>query len=596
MMNTPLISFLSAAAFSLAVATCPALAVDTVWNFDGNLNAGSGSSVMSYRGNTASVTQFGTPASFGLPSLYGGNGTEQVMAFPAANPSQGYTVTHNAAPVVNEYTMVWDLLYPESSDVAWRSLMQSSQANNNDGDFFVRDVPWGGVGIGGQYHGVIKPGEWNRVALTRDATGTWKKYINGGYVGEQNASSSRFALDPTFHLFADESNDTKPGYVSSYRFVDSALSSQQILQLGGPSAAGANVPGQLMPDPSVVQPGSYTIAILGDTQNYSEFHPQIYAQQTQWLVDHKDERNIQFALHVGDVVNSNTTTQWNNAAAAMSKLDGKLNYAIVPGNHDYSDNRAITQFNQSNRFGPGSAYANQSTLGGFYPAEPNSRANTYHTFEVAGQKFLVLALEFSPRDAVVDWAASVADAFPDSRAIVMTHAYMFDGGEWFDASVDPNDPQGRTFDQIRDEEVNHTESIYNPQSYAWAADGNDGKELWDKLVKDRQNMSLVVTGHQYDDFDGFPYKLSQGENGNSVYQMLTDMQNRASGGEGWIRLLEFSPDSNMLAVKTYSPFFDEWSYASDEFFTIQLAPVPEPSTLALALFALLIPGAVRRTK
>jgi hypothetical protein len=141
-----------------------ALAVDTVWNFDGDLGAALGASAMTYRGNTATVTQFGTTGDFGLPSLYGSTGTDQIMAFPAATPSQGYTVAHNAGALVNEYTMVWDILYPESSDVAWRSLLQTSVANNNDGDFFVRNLPWGGVGISGQYHGVIKPGEWNRGA------------------------------------------------------------------------------------------------------------------------------------------------------------------------------------------------------------------------------------------------------------------------------------------------------------------------------------------------------------------------------------------------------------------------------------------------
>jgi hypothetical protein len=202
--------------------------------------------------------------------------------------------------------------------------------------------------------------------------------------------------------------------------------------------------------------------------------------------------------------------------------------------------------------------------------------NTYHTFDAGDEKFLVLALEFGPRDDVVEWAGTVADSFPDRRVILLTHAYMYDGGEWFDARVDPNDPQGRTYDQIRDTQVNHVESIYNAKSYGWATGANDGRDLWEKLVEDRENMSLVISGHQFDEFDGFPYKLSQGTNGNDVYQLLVDMQNRASGGEGWIRLLEFSPDGTTVTVKSYSPFFDEWSYASDEYFTINLSPIAAP--------------------
>ncbi len=556
-----------------------AVGVDTIWNFEGDLLANSGNGLLDYRDNTASVTSFGTTNDFGLPSLYDSSGIEQVMAFPAATPSQGYTVTHGGSPLVEEYTMIWDILYPELSDIQWRSLMQTSVSNGNDGDFFVRNVPWGGVGISGQYHGALRPDEWNRVAVTRDSTGIWHKYINGGYVGEQDASSGRFSLDPTFHLFADENNDTAPGYVSSFRYLDRAMSSQEILQLGGVNALGTGVSGQVFVDnPADVSPGSYTIAILGDTQNYSQFRPDIYAQQTQWLADNANSRNIQMVLHVGDVVNFDNTTQWNNAAAAMSTLDSaQVPYAIAPGNHDYADNRNVTQFNQANRFGVGSPYANQSTLGGNYPAEPGSMLNTFHTFEANNEKTIVMALEFGPRDEVINWANSVLDAHPDHRAILLTHAYMFDGGRWFDAShVDPLDPLSPTFDQIRDGEVNHVESIYNPHSYGWATGANDGKELWDKLVKGRENMPLVITGHQFDELDGFPYQLEQADNGNDVYQLLVDQQNRIAGGEGWIRFLEFAADGQTVTVKSYSPFLDEWSYASDEFFTIQLSLISQP--------------------
>jgi hypothetical protein len=125
---------------------------------------------------------------------------------------------------------------------------------------------------------------------------------------------------------------------------------------------------------------------------------------------------------------------------------------------------------------------------------------------------------------------------------------------------------------IRDGQVNHTESIYNPHSYSWvASDTNDGRELWDKLVRERENLSLVLTGHQYDDWDGFPYLETLGDRGNPVYQMLFDGQGRQLGGEGWIRLLEFAADGTTVTVKHYSPLFNQWSYASDEYYTINLA-------------------------
>ena len=380
----------------LLLASAPSLAVDTVWNFDGNLTAASGTATMQYRGATGFMTSFGTTDSFGLPQLYGGNGTTNVMAFPTFpdgdTTSLGYSVMHGVGELVPEYTMVWDVLYPESSDIAWRDLYQTSTSNANDGDLYVAANPWGGIGISGQYHGVIKPGEWNRIAITREADGTMMKYINGGYVGEQDITSTRWRLDANQYLIlADDNGHTAGGYIASHRFVDHAMTQEEIFQLGGASAAGSSTAGEVFQgDPSVVEPESYTIAVLGDTQCYSNdaTYAQTYSQMTQWLVDNKETRNIEFLLHVGDVVDSNDTTQWDRAAAAMSTLDGQIPYVVVPGNHDYGGSRAVSQFNYANRFGPGTPYASQSTLAGFYPAEPNSRMNTYHTFNVKWPRYI----------------------------------------------------------------------------------------------------------------------------------------------------------------------------------------------------------------
>jgi hypothetical protein len=212
--------------------------------------------------------------------------------------------------------------------------------------------------------------------------------------------------------------------------------------------------------------------------------------------------------------------------------------------------------------------------------------NTYSTFEANGQKYLVLALEFGPRDGVVAWAKNVVDTHADYKTILLTHGYMTDGGARFNDDVDPSDSQGRTYDELRAVEVGHDESIYNPKSYSWVGSkGNDGEDLWNKIVDNSSNVPLVISGHQYDELDGFPYLMTTAADGDPVYQMLFDTQNRQFGGEGWIRLLEFQPDGKTVVVKTYSPLFNQWSYASDEYYTITL-PVPEPSIACLGIVSL----------
>jgi hypothetical protein len=66
----------------------------------------------------------------------------------------------------------------------------------------------------------------------------------------------------------------------------------------------------------------FTIIALPDTQFYSQSYPSIFTAQTQWIVDNKDAFNILYVAHEGDIVNTaDSTSQWDNAVAAMSLLE-----------------------------------------------------------------------------------------------------------------------------------------------------------------------------------------------------------------------------------------------------------------------------------
>ena len=66
--------------------------------------------------------------------------------------------------------------------------------------------------------------------------------------------------------------------------------------------------------------GSWTLAVLPDTQIYAEAYPQYYDAQTRWLVEHADSHNIRFVLHEGDITNANVTPHWDNARKSMTLL------------------------------------------------------------------------------------------------------------------------------------------------------------------------------------------------------------------------------------------------------------------------------------
>jgi hypothetical protein len=311
-----------------------------------------------------------------------------------------------------------------------------------------------------------------------------------------------------------------------------------------------------------IQPGSWTLAILPDTQIYSQTYPQHFTAQTQWIADHAVSHNIKFVLHEGDVVNVNTQTQqWVNARASLDILNGVVPYAIAPGNHDYGPSgNASTRdslFHQPQYFGPTTPYANQPTVGGFF--ESGKTDNSWHTFNDGTRDWLVLALEFGPRDEVVDWANQVVEAHPDHLAMLVTHAYMY-----YD-------------DTIYDWATKGSSQSWSPYSYGVAnlpGGVNDGQELWDKLVSKHDNFRFTFNGHVLS--DGTGYRATTGDTGNVVHQMLANYQMKAQGGQGDMRLLEFLEDGETVIVRTYSPVLDRYDTAPDQQFTLNMNVLPPP--------------------
>lgn len=563
---------------AIALLTCwagSATALDTIWNFDGDLTAASGTATMSFRGDmgTNNVDFFATEHDLGLPMPFGDH--SGVMRFQPTTPSQGLTIDlNNGGATIRDYTMVWDIFRPGPSWDSWMPLYQTDISNTSDGDFFIN--PGDGIGISADYDGVVSNGRgnisWNRIAVTRAADGTLKKYIDGTLVGTQtNTASARWDIvGGQFNILSDENDESSMGFISSFRFVDSVMSDSAIADLGAVHAGGAGTPGQqLTSNPADLTPGAFTVAFLGDTQNYSTYHPGIFNQVTQWLADNKAARNLQFIVQDGDIVNNDSTAEWNNARTAMEKLDGVVPYAVVRGNHDIG-----SQYDLASRFGPGSPYSQQPTLVDHYEVPGHSNwdmRNTVHKFEANGQKFMVITFDISAGADVVTWANDIITQNPDRRVILDTHAYLYDGGARFNNAPDPENP-GKTFDQSRDELLRTgtgPESVYNGASYG----GRDAETLWNTLVKNHRNVSLFLSGHQFEDYDEFKYHLENGVNGNRVYEILVDPQNMANGGNGWIRLLEFDPDGTTVHVKTYSPYLNQWDTSPDNFYDIQLSPL-----------------------
>ena len=331
----------------------------------------------------------------------------------------------------------------------------------------------------------------------------------------------------------------------------------------------------------------WTIAVIPDTQNYAKYlkNQPNFDLMTDWIAKHIEPWNIQAVLHEGDFVeqndiatgggrgfgDQNAESQWKSAQKSMATLYGKVPTILTTGNHDYgfrnAENRR-TQFNNYFGLTDNSLVCDGRGKGIWREGFTNSFGAT--TLEQArspvqapgGRSILIIALEWGPRDEVVQWAkqALKKPEYKDHLGILLTHNFMNDNDK-------------------RDGSLGKPGS---PHSYPTGKNGNtnDGQELWDKLVKDSGLIKLVLNGHVMGKHVG--YRADNNSTGSAVHQMLFNAQGlgggskeKGNGGDGWIRLLTFEPDKKTLSVRTFSPLREKqgksaWNTAAGHDFVINL--------------------------
>jgi hypothetical protein len=141
----------------------------------------------------------------------------------------------------NQYSILIDLQSPVASRGTWRSLYQTSPANGNDGDLFIRNSDTA-VGVSAlTYSAPINDTVWNRLVVTFNIGTSVTSYLNGTLLHNHSASTldGRFALDTTFLLFGDEDGENNPLNVGTVAFWDGALTGSEVAALG---VAGSPVP------------------------------------------------------------------------------------------------------------------------------------------------------------------------------------------------------------------------------------------------------------------------------------------------------------------------------------------------------------------
>jgi hypothetical protein len=268
----------------------------------------------------------------------------------------------------------------------------------------------------------------------------------------------------------------------------------------------------------------FTFAMLPDTQNYTKSANTtiqgIFGGQTKWLVDKREEKNIQYVLSVGDIVNNwDNDAQWAIANAAYAKLDNaNLPYGVVAGNHDVD--QTVTPYGYSkfdSNFGI-SRYSAKAWYGG---GKDGANHDHYDLITAGGKNFIILYLGWGLGQADFDWANSILALYPTRNAIISTHSYV------------------------------------NPT--LGGAYGTNGQAIWDHVVSQNSNVFLVVSGHSEGTYINVKTNGSQ-----QVVELAADYQFEPEAGAGYMKLLHFKTSTNEMIIDSYSPYKGDYNFYSTE--------------------------------
>ncbi|MBR5633528.1 MAG: metallophosphoesterase, partial [Clostridia bacterium] len=294
---------------------------------------------------------------------------------------------------------------------------------------------------------------------------------------------------------------------------------------------------------------TYSLAFIPDIQYMTQTYPHTLDPLFDYLLQNKESKNIQHVLGLGDMTNANTLPEWYNVKRQYEKLNGKIPYSLVRGNHDILLNNKEKIFDQA--FGiKGSYYYNYVKENGGFMDESTS-ANTYMLFTVGEIDYIILCLDFGISDEVVKWANTVLDEYPERRAILTTHGYL--------------NADGTTLDEL---------DYARPTSYDKTL--NDGEEIWETLISKHDNVDMIVSGHMNQ--DNIVYTRREGMDGHAVYEILIDPQttDKALGGTGTVAFMYFTEDGRHAKIEFYSTVLDKYLHESNAYISFDFdLPVKE---------------------
>ncbi|MDL2217272.1 metallophosphoesterase [Christensenellaceae bacterium OttesenSCG-928-M15] len=265
----------------------------------------------------------------------------------------------------------------------------------------------------------------------------------------------------------------------------------------------------------------YSFYYFTDTQHYSKKYPQTFYTMTEWMCDHIEEYNVQYAFFTGDFIhNRDDKDQWVVAKNAMAQLEEKLPVFAIAGNHDVGgEGPDYTTY--SKHFGP-EHYKNNGHIVDWFE-NGKGRADT---FTIGDTKYLFAGIGWGAGDEGIKWLSKILDEYKDHKAILFFHDYI------------------------------KTEGVFS----------DTGSKHYKNLVKKHENVFMVLCGHRYNCMMFTTEHDDDGDNltDRKVYHIMMNYQAFENGGDGYLAVIRVYEDDHMIMFDTYSPTLDKWYHFEDQ--------------------------------
>ncbi|HCS60612.1 MAG TPA: cell wall protein, partial [Microbacterium sp.] len=266
----------------------------------------------------------------------------------------------------------------------------------------------------------------------------------------------------------------------------------------------------------------FTFAWESDTQYYKqnsvEGEDRLRHQEAihSYLLEQRDEMNLQYLFHTGDIVNDyDQMYQWTeNADPQYRRLDeAGLPYGVLAGNHDVG-HWQMDYTNYGTYFGE-DRFAGNPWYGGSFE---NNRGH-YDLMSAGGIDFIMVYTGWGPADAEINWMNEVLAQYPDRVAVIAQHEFLLTTGGL----------------------------------------GQMPQRILDEVVATNPNVKMVFSGHYHDAFTRTDQFDDDGDGvmDRNVYSMLFDYQGLPEGGQGFLRLMHFDTVGERMIVRTYSPSLED---------------------------------------